>query len=171
MTTQEQTTTARRAAAPEGQMRAITQDRYGSADVLELKSVARPTPKPDEVLVEVVAAGVDRGTCHLMTGTPYLIRIAGFGLTRPKNSVPGLDVAGRVVAVGADVTRFVPGDQVFGIAKGSLAEFAVADEDNLVVKPADVSFEHAAVSAVSGIAALEALVDVGGAEPGQRVLI
>ncbi len=172
MTTQDQTTAARHAeAGADEQMQAITQDRYGSADVLELASVARPTPKPDEVLVEVVAAGVDRGTCHLMTGTPYLIRIAGFGLTRPKNSVPGLDVAGRVVAVGADVTRFVPGDQVFGIAKGSLAEFAVADEDNLVVKPADVSFEHAAVSAVSGIAALEALVDVGGAEPGQRVLI
>ncbi len=171
MTTQEQTTTARRAAAPEGQMRAITQDRYGSADVLELKSVARPTPKPDEVLIEVVAAGIDRGTCHLMTGTPYLIRLAGFGLTKPKNTVPGLDVAGRVVAVGADVTRFAPGDEVFGVANGSLAEYATADEEKLVAKPANLNFAQAAVSAVSGITALQALTDVGGAQPGQRVLI
>ena len=121
MTTQEQTTAARHAAATEAHMRAITQDRYGSADVLELKRVARPTPKPDEVLIEVVAAGVDRGTCHLMTGTPYLVRLAGYGLTKPKNPVPGLDVAGRVVAVGTDVTRFAPGDEVLGIADGSLA--------------------------------------------------
>lgn len=170
-TTHEQVTATCPAAAADEQMRAITQDRYGSADVLELKRVARPTPKPDEVLIEVVAAGVDRGTCHLMTGTPYLVRLAGFGLTKPKQGVPGLDVAGRVVAVGADVTRFTPGDEVFGIANGSLAEFAVAKEDKLVVKPATLSFEHAAVSAVSGIAALQALTDVGGAQPGQRVLI
>ena len=171
MTTQEQTTAARHAAATEAQMRAITQDRYGSADVLELKRVVRPTPKPDEVLIEVVAAGVDRGTCHLMTGTPYLIRLAGFGLTKPKNRVPGLDVAGRVVAVGTDVTRFAPGDEVFGIANGSLAEYTTANEDKLVAKPADLSFEQAAVAAVSGITALQALSDVGGAQPGQRVLI
>jgi len=176
MTTQEQatataSTAARHAAAPDGQMRAITQDRYGSADVLELKSVARPTPKPDEVLIEVVAAGIDRGTCHLMTGTPYLIRLAGFGLTKPKNTVPGLDVAGRVVAVGADVTRFAPGDEVFGVANGSLAEYATADEEKLVAKPANLNFAQAAVAAVSGITALQALSDVGGAQPGQRVLI
>lgn len=152
-------------------MDAIVQDRYGSAEVLEFARVARPTPKPGQVLVEVVAAGIDRGTCHLMTGTPYLIRIAGFGLTKPKNKIPGSDVAGRVVAVGADVTRFAPGDDVFGIASGSLAEFAVADEDNLVAKPSDVSFQQAAASAVSGVTALQALVDVGHAEPGQRVLI
>ena len=172
MTTQQQTTAARHAEADtDEQMHAIVQDRYGSADVLEFTRVPRPTPQADEVLIEVVAAGVDRGTCHLMTGTPYLIRLVGYGLTKPKRNVRGSDVAGRVVAVGADVTRFVPGDQVFGIAKGSLAEFAVANEDNLVIKPADVSFEHAAASAVSGITALQALVDVGGAEPGQRVLI
>jgi NADPH:quinone reductase-like Zn-dependent oxidoreductase len=171
-TTQEPTTVAH---SPEGdseaQMLAITQDRYGTAEVLTLDTVALPTPKDDEVLVEVVAAGVDRGTCHLMTGTPYLIRIAGFGFTKPKNRVPGLDVAGRVVAVGPDVTRFVPGDEVFGIGNGSLAEFAVAKEDKLVVKPASLSFEQAAVAAVSGITALQALTDVGGAQPGQRVLI
>ena len=171
-TTNEQTTAARHAeAVTDEQMHAIVQDRYGSADVLSLDVVARPEPKAGEVLIEVVAAGVDRGTCHLMTGTPYLIRLVGYGLTKPKRNIPGSDVAGRVVAVGADVTRFVPGDQVFGIANGSLAEFAVANEDNLAVKPADLSFEHAAASAVSGITALQALVDVGGAEAGQRVLI
>ncbi len=99
------------------------------------------------------------------------MRLAGFGLTKPKRNIPGSDVAGRVVAVGLDVTRFVPGDHVFGISKGSLAEFAVANEDNLAIKPATVSFEHAAASAVSGVTALQALVDVGGAEAGQRVLI
>jgi NADPH:quinone reductase-like Zn-dependent oxidoreductase len=171
-TTHQQTTAVHHAdAVTDEQMHAIVQDRYGSADALEFTSVPRPTPTADEVLIEVVAAAVDRGTCHLMTGTPYLVRLAGYGLTRPKHRIPGSDVAGRVVAVGADVTRFVPGDQVFGIANGSLAEFAVANEDNLVVKPADVSFEHAAASAVSGITALQALVDVGRAEPGQRVLI
>ncbi len=171
-TTNEQTTALRPAeAVTDGQMHAIVQDRYGSADVLEFTTLPRPTPKADEVLIEVVAAGVDRGTCHLMTGTPYLIRLVGYGLTRPKRNIPGSDVAGRVVAVGADVTRFAPGDHVFGISKGSLAEFAVANEGNLVVKPADVSFECAAASPVSGVTALQALVDVGGARPGQRVLI
>ncbi len=170
--TNEQTTALRTAeAVTDEQMHAIVQDRYGSADVLEFTTVPRPTPKADEVLIEVVAAGLDRGTCHLMTGTPYLIRLVGYGLTKPKRNIPGSDVAGRVVAVGADVTRFVPGDQVFGIANGSLAEFAVAKEDNLVVKPAEVPFERAAASAVSGVTALQALVDVGGARPGQRVLI
>jgi NADPH:quinone reductase-like Zn-dependent oxidoreductase len=152
-------------------MHAITQDRYGSADVLSFGLVERPQPKPGEVLIEVVAAAVDRGTCHLMTGTPYLIRIAGFGLTKPKNEIPGLDVAGRVVAVGADVTRFAPGDEVFGIANCSLAEYTTADQDKLVAKPANLSFAQAAAAAVSGITALQALTDVGGAQPGQRVLI
>ena len=171
-TSHEQPTSSRPAeAAATTQMRAITQYRYGTAEVLTLETVGVPTPERDEVLIEVVASGIDRGTCHLMTGTPYLVRLVGYGLTKPKRNIPGSDVAGRVVAVGADVTRFVPGDEVFGIAKGSLAEFAVANEDNLVIKPANVSFEHAAASAVSGITALQALVDVGRAEPGQRVLI
>jgi NADPH:quinone reductase-like Zn-dependent oxidoreductase len=153
------------------EMRAITQDRYGSIRVLALGIVGRPAPEPDEVLIEVAAAGVDRGTCHLMTGTPYLIRIAGYGLTRPKNKIPGLDVAGRVVAIGGDVTRFAVGDEVFGIADGSLAEYATASEDKLAHKPANLTLEQAAVTAVSGITALQALTDVGGVEPGQHVLI
>lgn len=153
------------------QMRAIVQDRYGSADVLERRRIERPAIGPSDVLVEVHAAGVDRGVWHVMTGMPYLIRLAGYGLTRPKTGVPGFDVAGRVVAVGADVTRFAPGDAVFGIARGAYAEYAAASEDKLAHKPANLTFEQAAVTAVSGITALQALTDVGHLQPGQRVLI
>ncbi|MGI9597023.1 MAG: NAD(P)-dependent alcohol dehydrogenase [Acidimicrobiales bacterium] len=153
------------------QMQAITQDRYGSHEVLELGLVDRPSPGPEEVLIEVEAAGIDRGTCHLMTGTPYLIRLAGFGLTRPKNKIPGLDVAGRVTAIGEDVSRFAVGDEVFGIANGSLAEYALAHQDKLANKPANLSFEQAAVAAVSGITALQALTDIGKIQEGQRLLI
>lgn len=152
-------------------MEAITQYRYGSADVLGLSTIERPTPEADEVLIEVEAAGVDRGTCHLVSGTPYLIRLAGFGLLRPKQPVPGFDVAGRVVAIGADVTRFAVGDEVFGIARGSLAPYTVAEQDKLVAKPAHLGFEHAAASSISGGTALQALTDVGRVQPGQRVLI
>ncbi|MCP3990393.1 MAG: NAD(P)-dependent alcohol dehydrogenase [Actinomycetia bacterium] len=152
-------------------MHAVTQDRYGSADVLEFRTVDRPATAANDVLIEVHAAGVDRGTWHLMTGTPYLIRLMGFGLTKPKNRIAGADVAGQVVAVGADVTRFAPGDNVFGIANGSFAEYTAASEDKLAHKPANVSFEQAAVATVSGITALQALTDVGKVQPGQRVLI
>ncbi len=169
MTTTHETPLTSPAAATK--MQAITQNRYGSAEVLVLATVDRPTPQPDEVLIEVMAAGVDRGTCHLMTGTPYLIRIAGYGLTKPKHKVPGLDIAGMVVAIGRDVTRFVPGDEVFGIANGSLAEYATADQDKLALKPTNLTFEQAAASAVSGITALQALTDVGDIRPGQHVLI
>lgn len=153
------------------QMQAVTQDRYGSADVLRVETVDRPDIGRQEVLVEVHAAGIDRGVWHLMTGRPYLVRLAGYGITRPKNPIPGLDVAGRVIAVGDEVTRFVPGDAVFGIAKGSFAEVAAADEEKLAHIPANVTFEQAAASAVSGITALQALTDVAGLEAGQRVLV
>ncbi|MFW2382187.1 MAG: NAD(P)-dependent alcohol dehydrogenase [Acidimicrobiales bacterium] len=152
-------------------MQAVTQRRYGTSDVLGVETIDRPTPEADEVLIQVHAAGVDRGTEHLMTGSPYLIRLMGYGLTRPKNPVPGLDVAGTVVEVGSAVTRLEIGDEVFGIADGSFAEFTVAKADKLALKPANLSFEHAAVSAVSGITALQALTDVGRVEAGQRVLV
>lgn len=152
-------------------MRAVVQHRYGSTDVLELAEIDRPTVGADEVLIEVVAAAVDRGTEHLMTGRPWLIRLAGYGFRRPKQPIVGLDVAGIVRAVGDDVTRFDVGDEVFGIAKGSLADFAVAAESKLANKPAGLAFEHAAASTVSGIAALQALTDVGRLEAGQRVLV
>ncbi len=152
-------------------MRAIVQRSYGSTDQLALERVDRPAIAVDEVLIEVRAAGVDRGVWHLMTGTPYLIRIAGFGLTKPKQPIQGLDVAGRVVAVGSDVTRFSPGDEVFGIASGSFAEYAAAKADKLALKPGTATFEQAAASAISGITALQALTDVGKLQAGQHVLV
>jgi NADPH:quinone reductase-like Zn-dependent oxidoreductase len=154
-------------------MQAITRRRYGTApeDVLRLERTARPEIAADEVLVQVRAAGVDRGTWHMMAGQPYLIRILGFGFRGPKNPVPGLDVAGTVVAVGSAVTRFAPGDEVFGIARGSFAEYAAAREAKLARKPATLSFEQAAVIAVSGLAALQGLRDAGRIRPGQKVLV
>lgn len=156
---------------PVPSMRAVTQRRYGTSSRLEVADVDRPAIGDEEVLVEVHAAGLDRGTQHLMTGRPWLVRLAGFGVLRPKQPIPGLDVAGIVVAAGAGVTRFQVGDAVFGIASGSFAEFAVASQDKLATKPDDLSFEQAAVSAVSGITALQALTDIGRLEAGQRVLV
>src|SRR5215472_18200632 len=124
-------------------MRAIVQDVYGSADQLRLAETERPVPAAGEVVVQVQAAGVDRGTCHLMRGEPYLMRILGFGFRGPKNHVPGLDVAGTVAGVGAEVTRFQAGDEVFGIARGSFADYAAARQAKLVAKPATLSFEQA----------------------------
>ena len=112
-------------------MKAIVQDTYGTADVLRFDEVDRPAPGHDQVLVQVRAAGVDPGVWHLMTGRPYLVRAMGFGLRKPKNRVPGSDVAGVVEAVGEDVTRFRPGEEVFGVAQGSFAEYALAAEDKL----------------------------------------
>ncbi len=157
--------------APAPTMRAVTQNEYGDSSVLRVTQVARPQINSDQVLIEVYAAGLDRGTEHLMTGKPWLVRFAGFGVLRPKQPVLGLDVAGVVVAVGESVTRFGVGDSVFGIASGSFAEFAVASEEKLALKPANITFEQAAVSTVSGITALEALTDVGCLEAGQRVLV
>ena len=152
-------------------MRAIVQRSYGSVDQLELEIVDRPAIAADEVMLEVHAAGVDRGVWHLMTGTPYLIRLAGYGMTKPKQPIMGLDVAGRVVAVGSDVTRFSPGDEVFGIATGSFADYAVGKQDKLALKPSSATFEQAAASAISGITALQALTDVGKLRAGERVLV
>lgn len=155
---------------PTETMRAIVQDRYGSADELELRAVARPEPAADEVLIEVHAAGVDRGVEHLMTGEPYLVRL-GFGLRRPKQPTPGLDVAGRVVAVGSATTRFRVGDEVMGIGTGAFADFALAEETKLVHKPEGLSFAEAAVVPISAGTALQALTDQGDVQPGERVLV
>ena len=125
----------------------------------------------DEVLVRVHAAGVDQGVWHVMAGLPYPIRLAGYGIRAPKNPVPGADLAGVVEAVGKDVTRFQPGDEVFGIGKGSFAEYARAREDKLAPKPANLSFEQAAAVAISGLTALQGLRDHGNVRPGQKVLI
>ena len=152
-------------------MKAIVQDRYGGLETLELADIDRPVPTGDEVLVRVHAAGLDRGVWHVMAGLPYLIRFVGFGLRRPKVRVRGMDVAGTVAAVGADVTRFQPGDEVFGWADGSYAEYASAPEDHFARKPAGVGFEQVGVVPISGFAALQALRDVGKVQPGQRVLV
>jgi NADPH:quinone reductase-like Zn-dependent oxidoreductase len=152
-------------------MAAIVQRAYGSADTLRPAQIDRPEPGADQVLIEVHAAGVDRGVWHLMTGMPYLVRLMGYGLRRPKNPVPGLDVAGRVVAVGDNVARFQVGDEVFGIAGGSYAEYAIAEESKLAHKPANVTFEQAGVAAISGITALQALSEVADVAAGQDVLV
>jgi NADPH:quinone reductase-like Zn-dependent oxidoreductase len=152
-------------------MRAIVQDTYGSTEVLRLDRIPRPRIADDEVLVQVRAAGLDRGTWHMMTGQPYLLRGLGFGFRAPKNRVPGLDVAGTVVGIGHAVTRFSVGDEVFGISRGSFAEYAAVRKDKLSPKPANLTFEQAAVVPVSAGTALQALTDVGKVQAGQRVLV
>ena len=154
-------------------MRAIVQDRYGpeSADVLRLAEIDRPTISDDEVLVRVHAAGVDRGTWHIMAGLPYPIRLAGYGLRAPKDRVRGREVAGHVEAVGKAVTTLHVGDEVFGIAEGSFAEYAPARADKLARKPANLTFEQAAAAPISALTALQGIRDRGHVKPGQQVLI
>ena len=155
-------------------MKAIVQDTYGSTEVLELRDLAKPAPKDGEVLVRVHAAGLDRGVWHVMTGLPYLIRLVvpTLGLRKPKTPVLGMDLAGRVEAVGGQVSRFTPGDAVFGWSDhGSYAQYVSVPEDHLAPKPAALGFEQAAAVPTSGFAALQGLRDVGEAEPGQQVLV
>jgi NADPH:quinone reductase-like Zn-dependent oxidoreductase len=152
-------------------MKAIVQDTYGSTDVLEFRAVEKPEIGDEEVLIRVHAAGVDRGVWHLMTGKPYLMRVMGFGFRAPKVRVRGREVAGRVESVGKDVTRFHPGDEVFGIAEGSFADYACAREDKLARKPANLTFEQAAAVPVSALTALQSVRDRGRVAAGQKVLI
>jgi NADPH:quinone reductase-like Zn-dependent oxidoreductase len=161
------------AAAGQVMMQAIVQRRYGTTpeDVLRLEQIARPAIKAGEVLVRVRAAGVDRGTWHLMAGQPYLMRIIGFGLRGPKTPVPGLAVAGTVEAVGQDVTGLAAGDAVFGTACGSFAQYATARADRLALKPARLSFEQAAAMPGSATTALQAVRDHANVRPGQHVLV
>ncbi|WP_227411975.1 NAD(P)-dependent alcohol dehydrogenase [Cryobacterium sp. BB736] len=151
-------------------MKAATQDRYGDADVITISDVPVPEVGDEDVLLKVHAAGVDPGAWHLMTGKPYLMRLFGVGFTRPKQKTRGSDVSGTVVAVGASVTEFAVGDEVFGVATGSFAEYAVSKERWLVRKSASVSFEEAATIATSAVTALQALRN-GKLEEGQRVLV
>ena len=131
-------------------MKAIVQDRYGSAEVLEARDIDKPEIGDNEVLVRVHAASIHVGDWILMTGSPFVMRLAT-GLRKPKNRVPGTDVAGTVEAVGKDVTRLRPGDEVFGWAAGAFAEYARAAEDQFVKKPANLTFEQAAAVGVSAI--------------------
>ena len=154
-------------------MKAIVQDRYGGPDVLEFSDIDRPVPNDNQVLVQVQAAGLHRGDWHVMSGLPYLIRLVvpDLGLRKPKVPVRGMDLAGRVEVVGPNVTRFQPGDEVFGWADGAFAEYAAAPQDQLAPKPANLSFEQAAAVPTSGFAALQGLRDSGEVQPGQQVLI
>jgi NADPH:quinone reductase-like Zn-dependent oxidoreductase len=151
-------------------MKAIVQDRYGSADVLEFKDIEEPVVGDDDVLIRVHAAGCGPDVWHLMTGMPYMARLA-IGLRTPKLPVLGWDVAGTVEAVGSNVTGIQPGDEVMGTTKGSFAELAIAKADDLVPKPAGLSFEEAGALPISGITALRAIRDEGHVQPGQTVLI
>lgn len=151
-------------------MKAITQHRYGSYDTLRLDDIDRPVPGPGEVLIEVHAAGVDPGTWHVMAGLPGVIRLAGFGVRRPKVPVRGRELAGRVEAVGPGVTGFATGDDVFGVSlRGTFAQYTTTTADLLAVKPANVTFAQAAAVPVSGCTALE--VVRGRVPAGARVLV
>jgi NADPH:quinone reductase-like Zn-dependent oxidoreductase len=151
-------------------MKAIMRETYGPPEELQFGTVDEPVIGDDDVLVRVVAAGVDQGVWHLVTGLPRAIRLAGFGLRKPKNTVPGMDVAGTVTAVGANVTRFRPGDEVFGSGTSTYAEYASAPEKHLVHKPENVSFTDAAAVPISALAALQGLRK-GKVQAGQRVLV
>ncbi len=151
-------------------MKAIVQERYGSAEVLEARDIEKPRVGDDEVLVRVHAASIHVGDWILMTGSPFVMRMAT-GLRKPKNPVPGTDVAGTVEAVGKDVRRLRPGDDVFGWGAGAFAEYMAAPEDQFIPKPANLSFEQAAAVGVSATTALQLLRDNGEVRPGQKVLI
>lgn len=151
-------------------MRAVSQDSYGPPDRLKLKDVGSPEIGDDEVLVRIRAAGVNPGDWHIMRGEPYLVRLF-FGLTKPKVPVRGLDAAGRVEAVGGNVTRFEAGDEVFGEGRGTFAEYAVCKENKLALKPEAATFEESASVPVAGVTALQGLRDHAELGPGQSVLI
>lgn len=152
-------------------MKALVQDRYGTGDVLRLDDVEQPTAQAGQVLVRVVAAGMDRGAWHFMTGQPYLMRILGFGLRAPSVRVPGTNFAGVVTAVGPGGRGFSPGDEVYGAARGAFAEYVVAPADRVAPKPPQLSFEQAAVLPYPSFAAMQALRDHGHVRPGHRVLV
>ena len=155
-------------------MKAIVYRTYGSPDVLEFTTLAEPTPKPDEVLIRVVASSINQGDWHLLHGEPLLVRPSA-GLWRPKHPILGADVAGVVVAVGRAVTRFEPGDAVFGdlsaSGRGGFAEYVAAPEDALALKPAAVPFADAAATPTAGVTALQGLRTHGRLAPGQQVLV
>jgi NADPH:quinone reductase-like Zn-dependent oxidoreductase len=151
-------------------MKAIAQDRYGPVDVLEVREVDRPASADDQVLVRVRAAGLHPGDWHMMTGTPYAMRLVT-GLRGPRMKIRGFDVAGHVEAVGRNVTRFQPGDEVFGWGTGTFAEYAAIPEKNLAPKPERLTFEQAAAVPTSAITALQAVRNRGQVGPGQRVLV
>ena len=155
-------------------MKAIVYTEYGSPDVLQLKEVAKPTPKANEVLIKVYAVSVNAADLHILRADPFLVRL-NYGLLKPKNEILGSDIAGRVEAVGSDVTQFKPGDEVFGdisgCGRGGFAEYVCALENVLVLKPANISFEEAAAVPMAAVTALQGLRNNRQIQPGQKVLI
>lgn len=153
-------------------MNALLQRAYGQPDVLAVAEIERPALTPDGVLVRVLGAAVNKGDWHLLTGTPYLIRVAGYGVRTPTRPIPGMAIAGRVEAVGVNVKSFKPGDEVYGeINRGGFAEYVCVGAEALAHKPASLSFEEAATLPVSATTALQGLRDAGKLQPGQSVLI
>ena len=153
-------------------MKAIVQTKYGPPDLLRLQEVEKPAPREDDVLVEVHAASVNAYDWHLLTADIFLVRLMGGGLLKPKNTIPGADIAGRVEAAGRNVKQFRPGDEVFGdIGHGAFAEYACVPESRLALKPAHLSFEEAAAVPMAALTALQGLRDAGQIQAGQKVLI
>jgi NADPH:quinone reductase-like Zn-dependent oxidoreductase len=152
-------------------MKALTQQRYGSADAVIFSDIERPSPGDGQVLVRVVAAGMDRGAWHFMTGEPYLMRILGFGFRAPSVAVPGTNFAGVVEATGPGVDEYEPDEEVYGTTRGTFAEYAVAPTGAVASKPPQLSFEQAAVLPYPTFVAMAALRDHGDVQPGQRVLV
>lgn len=156
-------------------MKAIVNTKYGSPDVLEFKEVEKPTPGDNEVLIKVEAASLNAADWHLMRAKPFIVRLMGDGLLKPKKTILGADIAGRVEAVGKKVQQFKPGDEVFGDVSefgwGGFAEYVCAGEEALALKPKEITFEEAAAVPLAAITALQALRDKGAIQPGQKVLV
>ena len=162
---------ARPTAGGATKMKAVVRTRYGSPDVLRFAEVDRPAPEENEVLVRVHAGSVNAADWHLLRGKPFLVRLMGYGLLKPRYEILGGDVAGRVESVGRDVKKLQPGDEVFGNVRGGFAEYACATEDALALKPANISFEEAAAVPMAAVTALQGLRDKGRIQAGQKVLI
>jgi len=152
-------------------MKAIVHTKYGPSDVLQLREVEKPAPNADQILVKVHAASINAADWHIMRADPFFIRLMGYGLLSPKDPRFGSDVAGRVEAVGENVKELRPGDEVFGGANGAFAEYTLAREEDMALKPANISFEQAAAVPGAGLTALQAIRYAGGIRPGQTVLI
>jgi NADPH:quinone reductase-like Zn-dependent oxidoreductase len=151
-------------------MKAVVHNTYGSLDLLSVREISQPAVNSDEVLIRVHAAGLHVGDCFAVRGSPFAVRLVT-GVLKPKRGIPGFDVAGEIERVGSRVTRFRPGDGVFGACQGSCAEYVSTSEATLVSKPGDLTFVEAAALSTSGLAALHALRDVGKVQPGQKILI
>ncbi|MCP4569912.1 MAG: NAD(P)-dependent alcohol dehydrogenase [FCB group bacterium] len=156
-------------------MRAIVNEKYGSPDVLQLKEIEKPVPRDDEVLIKIHAASVNAYDWHMLRADPFLVRLMGGGLLRPKNKILGVDIAGRIEEVGRNAQQFQPGDEVFGDTSGcgggGFAEYVCTRENAVAMKPAGMSFEEAAAVPLAAVTALQGLRDKGQIESGQNVLI